>query len=75
MYLKSLKQLFCRKKFGFTSLMFNLLLYLCYLVPLTALALYSRDKEKEYCASNDSDTRKVSSSVIYCKGDFLHLPS
>ncbi|CAH3180194.1 unnamed protein product [Porites evermanni] len=46
------------KKFGFTSLMFNLLLYLCYLVPLTALALYSRDNEKEYCASNDSDTRK-----------------
>lgn len=48
-----------RKKFGFTSLVFNLLLYLCYLLPLTALALYSRDNEKKFCASNYADTRKV----------------
>ncbi|KAJ7386324.1 Transient receptor putative cation channel sub A member 1 [Desmophyllum pertusum] len=45
------------KKFGFTSLMFNLMLYLMYLLPLTALALYSRDNEKEFCAPNDTVTR------------------
>ncbi|KAL9951432.1 hypothetical protein ACROYT_G044091 [Oculina patagonica] len=47
------------KKFGFTSLMFNLLLYLTYLLPLTALALYSRDNEKKFCAPNDTLTRSM----------------
>ncbi|XP_022786604.1 transient receptor potential cation channel subfamily A member 1-like isoform X2 [Stylophora pistillata] len=46
------------KKFGFTSLIFSLCLYLMYLLPLTALALYSRDNEKKICAPNDSDIRR-----------------
>ncbi|KAJ7373642.1 Transient receptor putative cation channel sub A member 1 [Desmophyllum pertusum] len=46
------------KKFGFTSLILNLILYLMYLLPLTALALYSRDNEKKFCATNATVTRR-----------------
>nr|XP_058941683.1 transient receptor potential cation channel subfamily A member 1-like [Pocillopora verrucosa] len=46
------------KKFGFTSLIFSLFLYLTYLLSLTALAMYSRDNEKKICAPNDTDMRR-----------------
>lgn len=49
-----------QKKFGFTSLIFNLILYLTYLIPLTALSLYSRENEKKFCATNDTVPRRVS---------------
>ncbi|KAL9951394.1 hypothetical protein ACROYT_G044048 [Oculina patagonica] len=44
--------------FGWKSLVLNLLLYLLFVIPLTALALYSRANERKLCHLNETLPRK-----------------
>ena len=43
-----------RKKFGWVSLVFGILMNLMYVLPLTSLAVYTRRHEEELCGFNSS---------------------
>ena len=50
-----------RQTFGWKSLVINMLLYLLFVLPLTALALSTRANEKQLCGLNETMPRKVTS--------------
>ena len=54
-----------RQTFGWKSLVVNLVLYLFFLVPLTALAVFTRANERRLFRLNESLTRKVSSVIVF----------
>ena len=48
-----------RKTFGWKTLAMNLILYLLFVIPLTALAIFTRANEKRLCGINETWQRKV----------------
>ena len=48
-----------RHTFGWKSLVVNMLLYLLFVLPLTAVAISTRANEKSLCGLNETMPRKV----------------